>query len=199
MAIVIKPVCGPDIAPYIDDLAALRIRVFRDFPYLYDGTPDYERKYIQTYARSPRSLFVLALDGARVVGVSTGIPMRDETDEFKAPFLAHGYDPEQVFYFGESVLLADYRGHGLGVRFFEEREAYARTLSGVRWTAFCAVERPADHPLRPADYVPLDVFWTKRGYRKVPALQSVYRWKDIDQAVESDHVMTYWLKDWAAA
>lgn len=196
MSVTIRPVTGPGIAPYVDALADLRIRVFRDFPYLYDGTRAYEERYIRTYAASPRSLFVLALDGDRVVGVSTGIPMADETPEFRAPFLAAGYDPADIFYFGESVLLPAYRGRGIGVRFFEARERHAQAAGPYRYTAFCAVDRPGDHPLRPAGYVPLDAFWTHRGYRKYPQFATTYRWKDIDQPAETDHPMTFWMKVW---
>lgn len=196
MSIGIRSVHGEAIAPWIDDLAALRIRVFRDFPYLYDGTPAYEQQYLRTYAQSPRSLFVLALDGDRVVGVSTGIPMADETDAFKVPFVAAGLAPAGIFYFGESVLLPQYRGRGIGVRFFEERERYALAGGQCRYTAFCAVERPADHPLRPPGYQPLDAFWTHRGYRRHPEFATTYRWKDIDQPAETDHPMTFWLKAW---
>ncbi len=32
-----KRLSGSQIAPYIDELAQLRITVFREFPYLYDG------------------------------------------------------------------------------------------------------------------------------------------------------------------
>ena len=63
MAVSIRRLSGDQIKPYLDDLARLRIEVFRHFPYLYDGDMDYERKYLDTYARSPESLFVLALDG----------------------------------------------------------------------------------------------------------------------------------------
>ena len=63
---------GAAIAPYIDDLARLRLTVFREFPYLYDGTPEYEADYLANYARSGRSLVVLALDDGKVVGV--GVP-----------------------------------------------------------------------------------------------------------------------------
>ena len=69
---------------------------------------------------SPDSVFVLALDGDQVVGASTGMPMAEETKEVKTPFLAHGWDAGQIFYFGESVLLPAYRGRGVGVRFFED-------------------------------------------------------------------------------
>ena len=39
---------GAAIAPYIDDLARLRLSVFREFPYLYDGTPEYEADHLAT-------------------------------------------------------------------------------------------------------------------------------------------------------
>lgn len=172
----------------------MRIEVFRSFPYLYDGDMAYERKYIDTYSRSPRSLFVLARDGDRVVGAATGIPMADETKEFKQPFIDHGYNPETIFYFGESVLLPAYRGQGIGVAFFEHREGYARDLGTFTHCCFCAVERPADHPLRPAGYQPLDGFWQNRGYRKVPELNTTYRWKDVGEDVETAKPMTFWLR-----
>lgn len=185
---------GSQIQPYIDNLARLRIEIFRDFPYLYDGDPAYERRYLQTYSNSPESLFVVAFDGPEVVGVSTGVPMAYEEAEFKQPFKQHGYNPNRIFYFGESVLLPDYRGQGLGVRFFELREAYARQLDRFDYTAFCAVERPPNHPRRPAGYVPLDRFWQNRGYTKHPKLRTTYRWRDLDETEESPKPMAFWLK-----
>ena len=82
-------------------------------------------------------------------------------------FAAYDLDPTQFCYFGEAVLLAAYRGRGAGVRFFNEREAHAREL-GLDFAAFCAVVRdPADRR-KPADYVPLDAFWRRRGYTPYP-------------------------------
>jgi len=190
----IQTLHGAAIAPHIDDLAQLRIAVFREFPYLYDGDLGYEAEYLQTYARCAESLFVLALDGDRVVGASTGLPLADEDAAFQAPFREHGPALESVFYFGESVLLPEYRGRGLGVRFFEEREAYARRLGRFDWCAFCAVQRPLDHSRRPAGYEPLDAFWQRRGYRARPALHTEFHWKDLDDALESSKPMSFWLK-----
>jgi GNAT superfamily N-acetyltransferase len=186
---------GEEIAPYIDAVAHLRIEVFRTFPYLYEGTVAYEQKYLATYARSPESLFVLVLDEARVVGVSTAIPMQDETPEFKAPFEQAGWNPAEIFYFGESILLPEYRGQGFGVRFFEEREAEAVRLSRFRYCCFCAVERPADHPLRPADYQPLNDFWQRRGYTHHPELRTFYNWRDVGEAEMTPKPMSFWLKE----
>ena len=190
----VKIVQGQAVTPYIADLARLRISVFRAFPYLYEGSEDYEASYLGTYAQSPESLFVLALDGERIVGASTGLPMTDASSVFRAPFVAAGVDPRRVFYFGESVLLPAYRGRGLGVRFFEAREAYARRLARFDWCAFCAVERAKDHPLRPADYEPLDAFWGKRGFVHRTDLRLMLAWQDIDEDGESDKPMSFWLK-----
>ncbi|MDH4561980.1 GNAT family N-acetyltransferase [Pseudomonas sp. BN411] len=186
---------GGAIAPHIDDLARLRLTVFREFPYLYDGTLEYEARYLATYAESKESLFVLALDGERVVGASTGLPMADETEEFQRPFREQGWAPERIFYFGESVLLPEYRGSGLGVRFFAEREGYARRLARFDHCAFCAVERPADHPRRPPGYQPLNEFWARRGYRHHPELRTEYHWRDLDEDTESAKPMSFWLKE----
>lgn len=185
---------GAQIRQWLDSLAALRIRVFREFPYLYEGSLDYERDYLETYARSDNSLCVLVLDGEQAVGMSTALPLAHEDEAFMRPFIEQGFDIDSVCYFGESILLPDYRGQGLGVRFFEEREAHARRLPGVRYTAFCAVERPEDHPQRPSDYQGLDRFWQKRGYTPAPELYARYEWQDIDAAAPDHKTLRFWLK-----
>lgn len=190
----VERMSGSALRQYIPELARLRIEVFRDFPYLYAGDLDYEKKYLQTHVDCPDSVIVIAFDGDKVIGASTAMPMKYETDELKRPFIEHGYDLNDIFYCSESVLDKDYRGHGIGVRFFEEREAHARGLGGFRYLTFCCVERPAGHPRRPKDYVPLDRFWNKRGYFKHPELKTAYSWKDLDDAQETPKPMTFWLK-----
>jgi GNAT superfamily N-acetyltransferase len=194
MALTIQSFSGSDAAPFFDDLARLRIAVFRDFPYLYHGDSDYERQYMEIYARSEGSVFILAIDDGTVVGASTGTPMITETDEVKAPFLKAGREPADYFYFGESVLLPAYRGRGIGVGFFEGREAQAQKL-GLRHCTFCAVERPLDHPRRPADYQPLDAFWQKRGYTHHPELRTTFTWRDLDEIKESPKPLSFWIRD----
>lgn len=190
----IQSVSGEALKDYIPALAALRIRVFREFPYLYDGDLAYEEEYLNTYVQAPDSVIVLVFDGDEVVGASTAIPMANETVEFKQPFIDAGYNPNGIFYCGESVLLPQYRGQGVGVAFFEQREAHAAKLGGFTHSCFCAVERPEDHPRRPADYEPLDRFWQKRGYHKTPELATTYSWKDLDEAEQSAKPMTFWMK-----
>jgi GNAT superfamily N-acetyltransferase len=194
MTLRVERFSGKGLERYVNELARLRIEVFREFPYLYDGGLDYEQNYLRTYIGVPDSVIVIAFDGERVIGASTGLPLEAETDEVKKPFLEHRYDPKKIFYFGESVLDKAYRGKGLGVRFFEEREAHVRGLGRFEWTCFCAVQRPHDHPLRPKDYVPLDAFWNKRGYFKHPELNTKFSWREIGEKAETPKPMTFWLK-----
>jgi len=192
--ISIKHLSGKALEPWIPDLARLRITVFRDFPYLYDGTLEYEENYLKTYIDTEDSIAVLAFDGDHVIGASTGLPMEDETPEFQQPFIDQGLDPSKVFYCAESVLLKEYRGRGVYKKFFTGREGHALRLGRFDWCCFCGVQRPPEHPLKPTDYQPLDVIWTKFGYVKHPELRASYHWKDIDQAEETAHDMVFWLK-----
>lgn len=190
----IRVTTGEAIEHHIEDVAELRIRLFRDWPYLYDGSLEYERDYLTHYRDSPQSVFVLALaDSGEIVGCSTGLPLVDAHEEFRAPFHEAGYTLERVFYFGESVLEPAWRGRGIGHTFFDERERHARRL-GHEITAFCAVVRPQDHPLRPGGYRPLDDFWRKRGYARKDDLTTRFCWQDIDEDNESDKRMQFWVK-----
>lgn len=192
--ITIRRFIGRNIRSYLEPLARLRMTVFREFPYLYEGSFDYEMNYLSTYSEAQESVFVVAFAGSTVVGVSTGVPLSDAELAFQRPLLLAGYAPDEIFYFGESVLLRPYRGQGIGVKFFHERESYAQLLGRFTHTAFCAVDRPADHPRRPSDYVPLDAFWHNRGYQKFPELNTSYAWKDLDEDEESPKPMTFWIK-----
>jgi GNAT superfamily N-acetyltransferase len=184
---------GPEISPWLADVARLRIDVFRAWPYLYEGSFDYERKYLAAYAESRDSLFVLAFDDGAVVGASTGLPLADDTVEFHEPFAAQGIPVESVFYFGESVLLPAHRGRGLGHAFFDGREAHARALGRFAWTAFCAVDRADDDVRRPADYRPNDGLWNKRGYQRKAGMTMRLLWEESGRG-EVEHGLTFWLR-----
>ncbi|WP_306119586.1 MULTISPECIES: GNAT family N-acetyltransferase [unclassified Roseitalea] len=192
-AIVVRPLSGRDIADRFDDLARLRITVFRAFPYLFDGDGDYERDYLQTYLQAEGAYVAGAFDGDTLVGAATAAPLAGHKAEFAEPFAARGLDPDDFFYFGESVLLPDYRGRGVGVRFFELREAEARRQGFVK-VIFSAVVRPPDHPMRPDGYVPLDDFWRRRGYERVEGMLTRFAWKDIGEPAETEKPMEYWMR-----
>ena len=190
----IETFSGADLARMLPALARLRMVVFRDWPYLYDGDIGYEETYLAEFARARTAGLVVAFDGDEAVGCSSCLGLDEEDAALRAPFEARGIDPARVFYFGESVLLPAYRGRGVGVGFFAAREAHARAVSDCDYAAFCAVVRPADHPLRPAGSVPLDGFWRRRGFVPYPDLVCRMAWKQVDTAGEVENRLSFWMK-----
>lgn len=185
---------GSTFLPYLEPVGALRLSVFHEYPYLYQGTMEEEHNYLRTYANAESSLVVLALDSGKVVGATTCLAMTEGDLSFRTCFENKGWDLGQICYFGESVLLPQYRGQGAGKVFCQERLAHATQL-GAKWAAFCAVDRPIDHPSRPPEYRPLDSFWKAQGFQKHPELQATFVWKEIGEAIESPKTLTFWLRE----
>jgi len=193
MSIEIRRLTGDGLRQTLDALADLRISVFRTWPYLYEGSLDYEAKYLQRYAETDGAVIVGAYDGDWLVGAATGEPLGAELEDFRAPLEDRGFDLAKIFYLAESVLDPAYRGRGIGHRFFDEREAHARSL-GFEEAVFCAVIRPDDHPLKPAGYAPLDPFWRKRGYEKLQDVVVTFPWLDVGETNETDKPMQVWYR-----
>lgn len=184
---------GPTLRAHLRELAELRTTIFREWPYLYDGGEDYEQRYLASYSASPNAAVIIAQDGQEIVGAATCQPMVEARGPVTATFVAHGLDPARFLYFGESVLMPEYRGQGAGQRFFALREARARAL-GLSFAAFCAVVRNENDPRRPAGHVPLDGFWLRRGYAPRPDLSCVFHWKELGDDRETPHALSFWLK-----
>ncbi|MFN3745910.1 MAG: GNAT family N-acetyltransferase [Hyphomicrobiaceae bacterium] len=194
MTLRVESLTGAAVRAAIPELARLRVIVFREWPYLYDGTIAYETAYLRRFAASKDAVVVAAYDGDAVVGVATGAPLSDHAEAFGKAFTDRGLDIDRIFYCGESVLLSEFRGLGLGHAFFDGREAHACALGRFTHVTFCGVVRPDDHPLKPKDYRPLDAFWMKRGYAKADGLTTTFAWKDIDQPGETEKLMQFWIK-----
>ena len=188
--IQIITVTGAALTPHVPALSRLRASVFAAWPYLYAGAEGEEERHLRDYANSPGAAIVLALLGGEAVGAATCQPMAEALPAVRDA----GLDPATYCYFGESVLLPAHRGRGVGVAFFAAREAHARAL-GLAHAAFCTVVRNPNDPRRPADFVPLDAFWLKRGYLPRPQISVIMRWPEPgDGGRETPHSLSFWTR-----
>lgn len=186
---------GKEIQQILPELGALRIQVFRDFPYLYEGNLAYEENYLQIYTSSEESIVVGIYDDNRLIGATSGIPLMQETTEIQKAFISTNISVETVFYFGESIILPAYRGKGLGHLFFDKREQHALKL-GYTTTAFCSVIRPEKHPLKPVNYRDNSVFWSKRNYLPQDGMICQMSWLDRGETEETVKDLQFWIKKW---
>ncbi len=195
MALEFKKHIGASIKEIIHPLAELRITVFHDFPYLYDGNIEFEENYLSRYANIEQGFVFSVWDQDTLVGAATGMPMKNEMKSIQFPFEEKNWDMESIFYFGESILLESYRGQGIGHRFFNEREVFALE-NGYQTTAFCSVNRPETHPLKPENYRSNEVFWQKRGYTKDPSIICHMNWLDRGEEIETEKPLEFWYRKW---
>lgn len=193
MALEIHALQGADLPAAMPNIAALRMAVFREWPYLYDGDLAYEATYLAPYQSTPQAIVVGAFDGTRLVGASTGMPIEAHSDGLAAAFGGTSLDASEIFYCAESVLLPAYRGQGAGQAFFDLRETFARDL-GYKTCAFCAVIRPKTHAARPEGYRPLDAFWTARGYAPLPGVIASLDWKDVATNKATPKQLQFWAR-----
>src|SRR5690606_22260771 len=61
-SISIRPLTGSEILAAVAELAALRMQVFAEWPYLYAGDADYEAEYVKEFIAAPDALLVAACD-----------------------------------------------------------------------------------------------------------------------------------------
>lgn len=181
-----------EVAERLRELAMLRITVFRDWPYLYEGDLEYEREYLRPYIQSPHAIVAGAFDGAAMVGLTTGAPLSDHDPSVAEAVRGLGLNPPDVFYLAESVLLPAFHGRGFGHAFFDMRERHARKHL-FRHAVFASVIRPADHPARPRHPRDLEPFWRKRGYVPTGATAKMH-WRDVGDADDTEKHLAIWAR-----
>lgn len=189
----LKTVRGAEILPYSNDLVALCNTVYGEYPYFYDGQDAGYSEYLQTYADQDRGFVCLALDGEKVVGVATGMPLSESRATYQQPFIERGDDLSTIFYFGELVLLSDYRGQGLGERMSREVEQFAWAGSFTT-ICLCQIETSPNDVRQPSGYISPDRLWIKLGFIRHPELHFSIDWTNIGEKAESPHPMVFWLK-----
>lgn len=189
----IRTLTGSNIKAYLPSLARLRIEIFREYPYLWEKDLQEEKKHLKRYTLSDEAIAVLVFDGSVLVGSSLGIPLVYEPPEIQKPFIEQLLPLSKYFFFGESMLLKSYRRRGLGHHFFDLREEHAKKANRFENLCFFSIVRTKDHPAKPADHLPIEDFWTKRGFAPTQTNMAV-SWKDINGDKVTKKQMVLWQK-----
>ncbi|MBT1070618.1 GNAT family N-acetyltransferase [Pelotalea chapellei] len=184
---------GPATTDVLDDLATLRLDIFREYPYLYQGRRKDELNYLATYAKAPDACVILAYDGSAIIGAATGMPLIHEDAQVLDAFAGTTAPLEEMYYVGELLFRAAYRNGGLGQKLLARLESHIRSLGCYRTLTSATIERPDDHPLRPSGYIPLTRFLSRTGFVRLPGVTTHFTWLEID-GVKRDHSMQFWSK-----
>jgi GNAT superfamily N-acetyltransferase len=185
---------GTAIANVLDDLATLRLEIFREYPYLYEGRRKDELDYLGTYAKVVDACAILAYYGSTIIGAATGMPLIHEDAQTLDAFARASLPLGEIYYVGELLFRPAWRNTGLGRKSLARLENHVHSFGSYRMLTCATVERPDDHPLRPLDYIPITRFLAKTGFARLTGVTTHFKWLETD-GVKRDHSMQFWVKD----
>ena len=159
---------GHHTQEYINDVATLRLLVFREYPYLYDGDRRTELDYPNGYSSNENSILVIAKDGEKIVGAISGKPLLETEEAFLVPFAQQRLPVQGIFYLGEIMLLKEYRGQGVGSQLYRRFEDVVKQKEKYQKMAILEIVREDQDPRKPKSYIPGHEFWRKLGYIEHP-------------------------------
>lgn len=191
----VRSFTGSGIKPYLHSIAKLRMEVFREYPYFEETDLDQETQYLRKLCSSKESIGVLIFDNNTLVGVSLGYPLTIEEPSLLLPFKECNLDIESYFFFGDSALLSNYRGRGIGHHFFDARETHVVHQKKFKHICFCVPDCPETDSRKPKDSISLLDFWRKRGYIQHPEMKCYLSWKAIDEEHPTEKKMNFWFKE----
>ena len=194
MKITEQLLTGTAIADGLDDMATLRLDIFQEYPYLYQGRREDELEYLGTYAEAPDACVMLAYDGQTVIGAATGMPLIHEDAQMIDAFTGTTLPLNEIYYVGELLFRSAYRNCGLGQKLLARLERQIHSFGSYRRLTCATVERPDDHPLRPRDYLPITRFLASTGFVRLPGVTTSFVWQETD-GIKRDHLMQFWSKD----
>lgn len=187
---------GAKIAPYVKTVAELRVGIYREYPYLYDGNVEFELKEtLPIYTRSKNSVWGVARDGEKIIGLAIWLPLSEISRDLQTPLLEKELDVEAYCCLVDLMVLKEYQGQGIGKRLYAISEEHVKKEQRYSYLTLYTIERPIKDHKKPKDYTSLDEYWKKRGFVKHPELFFTHPWKDIGDKVDTDHTLIFWIKD----
>ena len=185
---------GHQIISVIEQIAKLRIDIFAEYPYLYDGCMSYETDYLSKFASTEQSFLVVMKDGNNIVGVLTALPLANEQLSVIRPFVNNIYPINSIFYFSDVIMYPNYRGNGYATKIFELAEKQVAQYCKYAYTTLSTVIRESNHIKRPSAYRPLDGMWQRLGYKPLATHIGIIDWKEHGEANATSKPLMFWIK-----
>ncbi len=189
---------GHQIVNYLEDVASFRIKYFKDYPYLYVGDQNYERKYLSGFANDSKGLLILVKQNKKIIAVSTGVPLvtnSDILDGAEDGFRSKKLNPFENYYYGEVIIDYAFRGRGIIGKVYELQETFAKSQN-FKSVAIATVVRSDDDIRRPENYRSSDPLWLKLGFNRT-GIQFNFNWPTIREDLtisDCSNCMEYWIK-----
>jgi GNAT superfamily N-acetyltransferase len=185
---------GQQFQQHINAIAALRISIFKEYPYLYDGDIQTETEYLKSYSKSKNSVLIIVKDKQKVIGAVTGIPLAEADEMFLTPF-PKNQSIHSIFYLGEILLLKEYRGKGIGYQMYRIFEDLVRQKKQYHKIAIAEVIRDQNDPRKPKNYISVHKLWERLGYIEHPEIVMQCSYKTVDSTEKIPHSLVYSFKD----
>lgn len=192
---------GAEAAPYIRSLSEMRLKVFCEFPFLYVGNMETDLVYTQMFSASSQGMLVVAFEGDTIVGIRSGMPVRDEKvkplSERRCRRLeAYGIKAKEYYYCGEIIVAPAFRKKGIATQLMGKFIEEVKVLGFPGMVAITSI-RPSHHPLRPQTYFEGDTFLSKYGFIKSPVIFTAqYPTRQPDGSVKKQqNKLICWIKE----
>lgn len=185
---------GRDAQPYCEKIASLRITMFKEYPYLYEGILEEETEYLEMYFRSFESLLFLVFDQEALVAFASALPLDQSIQELNTPLLEQKIHPRDCLYIGELMITSPYRGRGILRYFLDSYEKFA-IRKGYSHLIFMTIKRTLSHKMCPENYRNPDPIWQHFGYERLPHKPLILTWKQIDTRQQEKNELDLWGKN----
>lgn len=194
--IKIEKMQGTQIDPYLAEIIQFVTKMYRDYPYLYNGDDAGYQQYLNTYAQAKEGVIFVAFDGKKIVGVASGMPMADSRDIFKPTLVRHGYSIKNIYYIGEFGVSPEYHGKGIESTLMSKMEQFIKEHKQYNTISLWELNpASSSQTQRAPTHFPNGIFLQNNGFAYHPELNFIVHWTNINEKHESPHLAVYWLKD----
>ena len=186
---------GNEITPYVSDITQLSLQIYREYPYLYEGTEEEYLPFIQRYSESNDGIASILFDDKKLIGVCIGMPLNEMRDNYLGNFSSITKEElDSLYYLGEFLLLKQYRSQGNGKQMYTSFENEVIKKSLYKTLCFCKIQEFLEHPSQPDNYFSMNNFWKQSEYVAREDLSFNVDWVNVNETTLSPHQLYFWFK-----